>query len=103
MPHPSTPHTQRLTAQQTLQQDLDEIFLELGWDKLATRQHIHRLTLYHKLSDPGRQCPSYITELMPNTRAHDTNRLLRNANKHTTVSSRTTLYHNLGITNRFSL
>ena len=71
----------------------DKLLLELGWDKLATRRHIHRLTLYHKLSDPGRQCPSYITELMSNTRAHDTNRQLRNTNKHTTFGSRTTLYH----------
>ena len=69
-----------------------KLLSELGWDRL-TRRHYHRLILYHKLDDPRQHCPNYIMELMPNTRAQDTNRRLRNANMHTIASSRTTTYH----------
>ena len=70
----------------------DKLLLELGWDKLTVRRRIHRLTLYHKLNDVKQHCPDYIRQLMPNTRAQDTNRQLRDANKHTTAGSRTTSY-----------
>ena len=71
----------------------DKLRAELGWDRLTTRRRIHRLTLYHKLNDPEQHCPNYIKAIMPNTRAQDTDRQLRNANMHTTTTSRTSSYH----------
>lgn len=61
--------------------------------KLKTRRHIHRLTFYHKLSTTeGSDTPRYITDIMPQTRAHETNRTLRNANHHTQTRIRTTTH-----------
>ena len=69
----------------------DKLLKELGWDKLTKRRQIHRLTLYHKLSTTE-QLPHYITEIMPNTRALDTDRHLRNASKHTTTTTQKSTY-----------
>ena len=71
----------------------DKLLAELGWERLTTRRRLHRLTFYHKLNDSGQHCPSYITELIPNTRTQDTKRQLRNANMHTLTSTRTSSYH----------
>ena len=64
----------------------------MGWDKLTTRRQIHRLTLYHKLTTPEHSTPSYISALIPHTRAHDTNMTLRNAYHHTQAQIRTTTH-----------
>lgn len=73
----------------------DKLRTEIGWEKLTTRRRIHRLTLYHKLTNPRQDTPRYITQLLPNTRIRDTNRQLRNSNMHTTARSYTTSYHKL--------
>ena len=70
----------------------DKLRAELGWDRLKTRRRIHRLTLYHKLTNPSQHTPSYITSIMPRTRALDTNRRLRNSNTHTLTTNRTSSY-----------
>lgn len=70
----------------------DKLRAELGWDRLTTRRRIHRLTLYHRLNHPKQHTPNYITSILPNTRAHDTNRGLRNANTHTMPTYRTSSY-----------
>ena len=62
------------------------------WDKLTTRRQIHKLSLYHNFNNPKHQTPNYITAMMPETRAHNTGRTLRNANTHTVPPNRTTSY-----------
>ena len=70
----------------------DKLRAELGWDRLTVRRHIHRLTMYHRLNNPTYHSPDYIISIMPNTRSHDTNLMLRNANTHTSLTFRTTSY-----------
>ena len=83
----------RLTTGTLFRTPTDKLRLELGWDKLTTRRKVHRLTLYHKLTTQENQTiPNYITNLVPHTRAHDTNRTLRNANHHTLTQSHTTTH-----------
>ena len=82
----------RLTTGALFRTSSDRLRLELGWDKLTTRRHIHRLTLYHKLNQSNTYIPRYLTEIMPNTREEDTNRRLRNANTHTHERPQTTSY-----------
>ena len=69
----------------------DNLLRELGWEKLATRRKMHRLTLYHRLNT-SKNIPDYLSKSVPNTRAHDTNRSLRNAHKQTTIKTHTTSY-----------
>ena len=83
----------RLTTGALFRTSSDNIRRELGWEKLKTRKHIHRLTFYHKLSTTeDNDTPRYITYIMPQTRAHDTDRTLRNANHHTQAQIRTTTH-----------
>ena len=72
----------------------DRLLRDLGWDKLTTRRQIHKLTLYHTFNDANHPTPNYITAIMPETRAHNTGRILRNANTHTIPANRTTSYQN---------
>ena len=58
---------------------------------LSRRRQLHRLTLYHKINT-SEHLPEYVTSLMPNTRARDTDRRLRNANTHTTSTCHTSTY-----------
>ena len=85
--------TARLTTGTLFRTASDKLRAELGWDKLTTRRQIHRITLYHKLSKQEQNTiPSYITAIIPETRAHDTNMTLRNASHHTQVQTRTTAH-----------
>ena len=69
----------------------DKLLTELGWDRLTTRRRLHRLTLYHKLNT-AEQLPHYITSIIPNTRAQDTHRQLRNADRQSITTSNTSSY-----------
>ena len=69
----------------------NDLLCELGWEKLKTRRQIHRLVLYHKLNTSEHH-PHYVTAMIPNTRARDTDRNLRNANAHTTSTIHTSAY-----------
>ena len=82
----------RLTTGALFRTSSDKLRLELGWNKLSTRRHLHKLTLYHKLSQPEPRAPSYVTEIMPHTREQDANRTLRNARAHTLERTHTTSY-----------
>ena len=73
----------RLTTGALFRTPTDKLRQDLGWDKLITRRRIHRLSLYQKFNDPTQHTPDYITEIMPHTRAMDTNRTLRNITTHT--------------------
>ena len=83
----------RLTTGTLFRTSSDKLRRELGWDKLTTRRKIHRLTLYHKLSTSSSDgTPTYITDIIPNTRAHDTSMTLRNAQHHTQIHAQTTTH-----------
>ena len=85
--------TARLITGTLFRSSSDKLRLELGWDKLTTRRQIHRLELYHKISNSHDQnIPTYITDMIPHTRAHDTDMTLRNSSQHTITHSRTTTY-----------
>ena len=80
----------RLTTGALFRTSSENLRIDLGWEKLTIRRHIHRLTLYHRLAIA--RAPSYITTIIPNTRAQDTKRTLRNASHHTQHQIRTTTY-----------
>ena len=85
--------TARLTTGTLFRTSTNKLRTELGWDKLTTRRQIHRLTLYHKLTRAEQNTmPTYITDLVPDTRERDTNMTLRNAGHHTQIKTRTTSY-----------
>ena len=67
---------------------------DLGWTTLQTRRHMHKLTTFHSLTNNQHQLPNNVTDLLPNTRAHTTNRPLRNAMSLTLPPNRTTSYQN---------
>ena len=67
---------------------------DLGWLTLKARRDIHRLTTFHTLICNQHQLPINITSLLPSTRAHETNRSLRNSATLTLPPNRTTLYQN---------
>ena len=69
----------------------DKLLQDLGWDKLSIRRRIHKLRLYYTLNN-DHKTPTYIRSMMPNTRVHNTGRILRNANEHTIPSIRTSSF-----------
>ena len=82
----------RLVTGALFRTSTDKLLQDLGWDKLTIRRKIHKLTLYHTFTNPQHQIPNYITTIMPETRAQNTGRTLRNASAHTTPPNRTTSY-----------
>ena len=82
----------RLTTGALFRTPTDKLRREIGWDKLTTRRYMHRLSLYHTLSQRNTNIPEYITELIPRTREQETNRILRNAGNHTLARPKTTAY-----------
>ena len=70
----------------------ENLRLELGWESLSTRRHMHRLETYHKINNDQQQTPQYVSSMLPNTRIKDTNVTLRNANTHTGLPHRTVQY-----------
>ena len=82
----------RLTTGALFRTSTDKLRRETGWDKLSTRRYMHRLSLYHTLSQRNSNIPEYITALIPRTRAQETNRDLRNAGDHTLARPKTTAY-----------
>ena len=79
---------------------------ELGWDSLKTRRKIHRLTFYRRLYHTQDMIPSYIQNILPQTRHSDTGQTLRNANTNTTTFSKTSSFHRSFIpdtTNKWNL
>ena len=70
----------------------EKLLTELGWETLTTRRRIHRLVLYHKLNSDEQHIPQYVMTIMPNTRAHDTNIRLRNADTLTRSPHHTTAF-----------
>ena len=69
----------------------DRLRLELGWDRLATRREIHRLTLFWHLTR-STHVPEYIKNTLPHPRHIDTDRTLRNSNTLTLPENRTSQF-----------
>ena len=66
---------------------------DLGWERLETRRLIHRLLFFHRLYYNNPPLPSYVTELLTDTR-HDTTGLrLRNETHLTIPPIRLTSFH----------
>ena len=84
----------RLVTGTLFRTSTDKLLQDLGWDKLTIRRRIHKLTLYHSFNNPRHHSPNYITQIMPETRAQNTGRTLRNASTHTLPPNRTTSFHN---------
>ena len=82
----------RLVTGALFRTSTDKLLQELGWDKLRTRRHIHKLTLYHTFNDSHNATPNYIKSIMPATRVQSTGKTLRNASSHTIQPTRTTSY-----------
>ena len=70
----------------------DRLRRDLGWDPLDARRRIHKLTLYFKLRNTQSNHPSYITSIIPQTRQHDTDRILRNADSQSQPQNRLTSF-----------
>ena len=70
----------------------DRLRRDLGWDPLDARRRIHKLTLYYKLRNTQSNHPSYITSIIPQTRQHDTDRILRNADSQSQPQNRLTSF-----------
>ena len=85
----------RLTTGALFRTSPENLRIDLGWEKLTIRRHIHRLTLFHRLAIA--RAPNYITAIILNTRAQDTKRTLRNATNHTQHQIRTTLTNALSL------
>ena len=70
----------------------EALLKELGWNKLRERRQVHKIQLFHKLKF-HHLVPEYIKAIIPNARANDTDRSLRNTkNILTQPYARTTSY-----------
>ena len=70
----------------------EALLKELGWCKLRERRQVHKIQLYHKLKF-HHLVPEYISAIIPNARANDIDRSLRNTkNILTQPYARTTSY-----------
>ena len=70
----------------------NRLLRDLGWNTLSLRRNMHRLIMYHKLTNTNDRLPDYITRELPHTRRHDTSRALRNASTHSLPPNNTTLF-----------
>ena len=84
----------RLITGTMLRTPTKKLMEELGWASMENRRKIHKLLLYHHLQTAGPQTPQYITSILPDTRADQTGRTLRNSRTLTQSFSRTTLFQN---------
>ena len=84
----------RLVTGAMFRTSTDSLLQDLGWDELTVRRQIHKLTTYHRFTNPRHQTPNYIRAIMPETRAEGTGRTSRNSNTHTMPPNRTTSYQN---------
>lgn len=82
----------RLVTGALFRTSTDNLLQDLGWTKLKTRRQIHKLSLYQSFNDPKHRTPDYILSMLPDTRAQNTGRILRNASTHTTLSNRTSSF-----------
>lgn len=82
----------RLTTGLPFRTPTNKLLRELGWDSLTIRRDIHRLCMYFKLINNNTTLPDYITEILPHTRQHDTNRALRHSSTRSLPPNNTSLF-----------
>ena len=70
----------------------NKLLLDLGWNILSARRHIHGLSMYFKLINTTGSLPDYITNALPRTRQQATRRTLRNASQYSLPQNNTTLF-----------
>jgi len=66
---------------------------DLGWERLTTRRLIHKLLFFHRLYYDHPLLPSYLTNILTDTRQDATGLRLRNANLLSTLPSRLTSFY----------
>ena len=69
------------------------LLIDLGWERLDTRRLIHRLLFFHRLYHNNPPLPSYVTDMLTDTRQDATGLGLRNATHLTTPPTRLTSFH----------
>ena len=84
----------RLITGTLLRTPTDKLREELGWATLANRRKIHKLLLFHHLQTHNPQIPEYINSILPDTRATQTGRNLRNSQTLTLATNRISLFQN---------
>ena len=84
----------RLITGTPLRTSTEKLREELGWATLENRRKIHKLTLFHYLLTHRTQIPSYINSILPDSRASQTGRNLRNSQTLTTAPNRIALFSN---------
>ena len=67
----------------------ENIRLELGWSTLKKRRTLHRLIFFYKLMHEPGSFPTYITNIITQTREEATGKQLRNATTRTIPHNRT--------------
>lgn len=67
----------------------ENIRIELGWSTLKTRRTLHRLFFFYKLMHEPHNFPTYITDIITETREVATGRQLRNSTSRTIPQNRT--------------
>ena len=66
---------------------------DLGWERLETRRLIHKLLFFHRLYYDNPPLPTYVTDLLTDTRHDATGLDLRNATHLTIPHTRLASYH----------
>ena len=66
---------------------------DLGWERLETRRLIHKLLFFHRLYYDNPPLPTYVTDLLTDTRHGATGLDLRNATHLTIPHTRLASYH----------
>ena len=66
---------------------------DLGWEKLETRRLIHKLLFFHRLYYDSPPLPSYVTDMLTDTRHDATGLYLRNATTLTIPPIRLASFH----------
>ena len=66
---------------------------DLGWERLDTRRLVHKLLFFHRLYYNNPPLPSYVTDMLTDTRHDATGLGLRNATQLTIPPTRLTSFH----------
>ena len=82
----------RIALRTTKLVSIENLYSEVGWEKLETRRKNKKLTLLYKMVND--LTPQYLSSLVPST-VNETSRYnLRNSNDIRTVNTRTSHYYN---------
>ena len=83
----------RLVTGAKFRSPTEALLNDLGWERLSTRRLIHKLLFFHRLYNNHPPLPSYLTDILTDTRQDATGLRLRNANLLSTLPSRLTSFY----------